>query len=191
MKKITALLLALILSTSAFAACGGDEKPAGSNGDTSAETSDPAAQDSTYDVGEFTVTVPGGWLAVPVKDMFGADPNANKTDKVILYKDAKSEMDAYGKPSIEIVFYDATEGVMPSKTLYENVVDLEAFTAGEHNWTGFTAESGMGKKLLLLWEDAGDLEYQVVIWPEDDADVTLENEAIKKIIGSIKPNTAA
>jgi len=191
MKKITALLLALLLSISVFTACGGDEKPADSKGDAGVDTSTPAAQDSTYDVGEFTVTVPDGWLAVPVKDTFGADPNANKTDKIILYKGAKSEYDIFDKPTIDIVFYDEVEGVMPFKDLYENAADIEAFTAGEHNWTGFTGEAGGGNKLILLWDDAGDLEYQVTIWPYDDADVTIENETVKKIIGSIKPTKSA
>ena len=188
MKKIISLVLVLIMCVAAFTACGGDENPADSNGD----ASESAVQDSTYDVGQFTVTVPGGWMAIPVMDTFGADPNAKKTDTIRVCKDAKSEFDILSKPYAEIILWDDTQGVMPLKSIYDNVVDLEAFTTGDHTWTGFSAETSLGQKLTILWEDTGDLQYQVNVWTDTTGGkISLEDEDVKKLLGSIKVNKSA
>lgn len=186
MKKIISLLLVLLVCVAVFAACGGEEGNAESGAAGGAEASDSAAQDTTYDVGEFTVTVPGGWMVIPVKDTFGSDPAANKTDSVRICKGASSEFDLYTKPYVELTFWGAdTQGVMPPKSAYKVTTDLESFTTGAHTWTGYSAETSMGKKLAILWEDTGDLQYQVTLWTEaDDGNISVDDADVQKILAS-------
>lgn len=189
MKKITALFLALLMCVAAFAACGGS----GDNNNNSADTESSAAEvkDTTYDVGDFTVAVPDGWKAIAVTDAFGADLTASKTDTIRICKGATSDFDIMTKPYAEIVVWTKKQGTMPPKTAYKTTEDLEAFSTGEHNWTGYSAETAMGKKLVILWEDTGDIQYQVNIWTETDSDkISLEDDDVKKILSSITANAA-
>ena len=139
---------------------------------------------------EFIVALPEGWMAIPVMDTFGGNPNMPKSDSVKLCKGAQSQFDMFTKPLIEITFYGKKQGIMAPKTAYRNVVDLASFATGNHIWTGFCASALMGKELILLWEDTGEYQYQVVLWPNgEDETIGLEDNDVVMILQSISPKT--
>jgi len=141
-------------------------------------------------VGEFSVVVPNGWMAIPVVNMFGQNSNKPKTNSIKLCKDAVSPFDIMTKPSMEIIFYGNTKGIMPPKSIYKDVVELDSFFTGDHVWGGFSASALMGKKLVLLWEDTGAFQYQVNMWTEgEDSSVSLQDADVIKILESITPKT--
>lgn len=141
------------------------------------------------DVGEFKVFVPDTWMLIPVMDFFGGSPNKPKTNEIKLCKGAESQFDVMTKPSLEIVFYGKKQGIMPPKSVYRDVTELEPFTTGTHHWTGFKASAFKNKKLILLWEDTGVFQYQINLWPEGDtSSVGLDDPELLKILGSISPN---
>lgn len=149
-----------------------------------------SAFDKSYDVGEFSVTVPAGWMLIPVMDVFGKVPNAPKTNSVKLCKGVVSPFDIMTKPSMEIIFYGDTKGIMPPKSIYKDAVKLDSFMTGEHVWGGFSASALMGKRLVLLWEDTGVLQYQVNMWVEgEDSSISLHDADVIKILESITPKT--
>lgn len=159
-------------------------------GESDPESESELCGDADLNVGEFSVTVPQGWLAIPVMNMFGDNPNAPKTDTVKLCKGAVSPFDLFSKPNMEIIFYDKVQGVMPPKSVYREVSELVPFVTGEHVWAGFRASAFAGKKLTLLWEDTGVFQYQVNIWTDgDDSSISLTDEDVIKILASIVPNT--
>lgn len=145
---------------------------------------------TVFDVGELSVAVPEGWMVIPVMDMFGKVPNTPKTNSIKLCKGAVSPFDIMIKPSIEIIFYGSTKGIMPPKSFYKDVVELDSFMTGDHVWGGFSASALMGKRLVLLWEDTGVFQYQVNIWAEgEDSSVSLHDADVMKILESITPKT--
>ena len=137
---------------------------------------------------EFIVALPEGWMAIPVMEPFGDNPNTPKGDCVKLCKGAQSQFDIFTKPLIEITFYGKKQGVMPPKFVYGNVVDLTPFSTGNHNWIGFTASALMNKELILLWEDTGEYQYQVVLWPKGEEEaIGLQDDDVVMILESISP----
>ena len=137
---------------------------------------------------EFIVTLPEGWMAIPVMEPFGDNPNTPKGDCVKLCKGAESQLDMFTKPLIEITFYGKKQGVMPPKFVYGNVVDLVPLATGDHTWTGFTARALMNKELILLWEDTGEYQYQVVLWPKGEEEaIGLQDNDVVMILESISP----
>ena len=174
---IITLVSLLVCSLSAF-------------GESAEESESALCGDTELDVGEFRVTVPRGWLAIPVMNMFGDNQNAPKTDTIKLCKGAVSPFDLFSKPNMEIIFYDKVEGVMPPKSVYREVSELVPFVTGEHVWGGFRASAFAGKKLTLLWEDTGVFQYQVNMWNDgDDSSISLTDDDVIKILASITPNT--
>ena len=111
MKKITAAVLICIFALS-MAACGESSSSGGSG---SAGAQAPAATEApaaaqTYDVGEFTVDVPGNYFISVQTDMFGEkDADGNypvRQDAIALIKDGERDMDAFSKPTLYIYYYD-------------------------------------------------------------------------------------
>lgn len=137
---------------------------------------------------EFEVALPEGWMAIPVMEMFSEKANTPKTDSIKLCKGAQSQFDIFSKPVLEILFYGKTQGIMPPKSVYRNVVDLAPFVTGPHTWTGFSASAMLGKELILLWEDTGEIQYQVVVWPKGEEEtIGLQDEDVAMILKSILP----
>ena len=144
-KKITAMILAILL-TLCLAACG-----SGSAASVSADTaSSPAAADvaeapempeipltpgkATADVGDFTVTVPEGWLG---SGDFDVDENGNyfiEPFYYILIKGGESAEDQFTKPAVSI-FYSPSRGAQEqlefNKNPTDEITDLDITIGGK------------------------------------------------------------
>ncbi len=146
------------------------------------------SENGTFCIGEFVVAIPKGWMAFPISDGFGGAASAIKTNTIKLCKGAKTPFDLISKPLLEIVFYGETQGIMPPKMAYKNVTDLEPFVTGNHNWVGFQGNAFMGKELILLWEDTGELQYQVTLWTKgEDSSIDTTDDDVQTILSSITP----
>ena len=112
MKKRLALLLALCLViTGCLTACG-DSAGTG-EAESQEQGGEQGAAGDTFDVGDFTVAVPSGWMKLPMSDVFGEqDAEGNypqRTDYCGLIKGGESELDAFSKPTVYIT-YSAESG---------------------------------------------------------------------------------
>lgn len=112
-----------------------------------------------FDAGRISVPVPDGWTATAVSD------TSMMLSKGILFVD----------PMATFSFFPAGFMFLDSKELYENVEDLEPFTAGGYNWTGYRGSSmGMGFTNLLAESEAGVLYCSILRtdgFDETDPDV--------------------
>ena len=174
MKKLIALLLALTLVFT-FAACGEDEKkpteqnaPAQSGGETQGAPAEVSGE--TYDAGNVTVLVPTGWKAFTVADIWSDEENATDPDQLTLVKGGESEFDTLTKPSIQVVHYEPDSMLTPSMDFYENATALEAITAGDLTWEGFSAADMMGNPMTILWTtNAAGHQFQLNMFSETSA----------------------
>ena len=190
MKKIVALLLAVLMCVGLLAACGesGATTDNGDSGNT-ADNGNTAVTGETFDAGNVSCIVPSGWKALPVKDLF-SDDDAYDPDKINIGKGIESDLDLFSKPYISIVYY-GPDSIMwePTKELYDDVVDLDDMTIGSYTWKGFSCDS-IGYKYYMLWtgEDDGD-QFQVsVLYESTGGSVKLEDADVQAIIASIKPS---
>jgi len=196
--KVCFILLALALCLTAFAACGeskdNDATSALSNANTnssanstanSSESSEPKGE--VFDVGQFSVFVPNGWKAFPNTDIHADDPTTKSDHSVYVTKGATNEAHMLTNPYVKLDYGDEDLYLMaPPKDFYENVKDLEPITLGGLTWEGFTGES-MGYFYTFLYIDQGDDQYMVTIQMGDgDNAISIEDEAVKEIIASIK-----
>lgn len=192
MKKLLALLLALIMVLS-FAACGedggNDTQPGGNNGGETEGTKEITGE--TYNAGNFTALVPDGWMAFPVSDMWSDDPDATDPNGLQICKGGETEWDLFTKPYVDIDYYGPeTSMSKPSSEWYDNATDLEPITAGSLTWTGFTATS-LEMPLAILWAEDGDHQYQVTLWLElTEGNAIAPTDAdVVAILASLKPAT--
>jgi hypothetical protein len=178
MKRIIALVLAVLLCVGILTACGGSNS--------SAPTEAPG---ETYNVGDFSVYVPGGWKAFPSKDILSDDENAVNPDAISLGKGAESEIDLFDHPYVMINYYGVNNtGFAPSKEFYDNVADLPEQTIGGLTWTGFSCES-LGYKLNILWAERGEEQFQISMFVEtDNGSISISDADVQAIIASISPN---
>lgn len=181
MRKIFVLLMAMLMCVGILAGCGSD------NG------SSEKVKGEMYDAGEVSALVPEGWLGCGVVDAFaevpeGEDP-AMLPDRIQIIKDGQYPSDVFSKPFVDIQYYGPDiEMVKPSKDFYEDVKDLDPFTAGDYEWTGFTGVS-YGDSLAILWAEDGDDQYQVVIWLEkEDVSISPDDAEVRAILASIEPS---
>lgn len=186
MKKVLVLMLALVLCLSVFAGCGGNNAPAANDGGNDA----PAAPTGeTFDAGNVSAFVPTGWKAFPVNDIWSDEENAKDPDCIQIIKGGESEFDMFTKPYLQIDFYGAdTELMTPDSTWYDDVVELEAFTAGSLTWNGFTATS-FDLPVAIFWAVDGDNEYQVSVWYEtEEGKIGLTDADFLAILEGVKPS---
>lgn len=193
MKKNLALLLAL-LCAALLVGCGGDgtadDKGSGQHSEGQTQTGAAEIRGEAYDTGHFNVLEPKGWLAIAVNDMWTDDPTDLDPDQMNLCKGAKNELDLYSKPSIHIVYYDpGVDMVRPSSDHYEDVVELEPFTAGDRTWEGITGIS-RDAPLAILWTgESGEDQFQVTVWLEMEGEtIGLEDGDVQAILASIQPS---
>jgi len=191
MKKLIAILLVLTMMF-ALVACGEKEEktddpaatgaPAVDGGDSGADVSG-----ETYNVGNFTVLVPTGWMEIAVDDMWsddgGTDPN-----KVQIIKDGTSEFDILTKAYIQIDYYGPeTDMMAPSSEWYDEAADLEPVVAGDITWNGFSAVSG-GNNMVTLWTgEAGGPQYQATLWCNGEYTISETDADVLAILASVVP----
>jgi len=142
-----------------------------------------------YDAGNVTVLVPAGWKAFPQSDVFAEEEGAMNPDVIRVCKGGETDWDLFTKPSIQINYWGpSVTGLPTDKDWYEDAKDLEPITTGDHHWTGFQGAS-MGSKLIVLFEDLGNIQYQATIWYEtDDGSISLEDADVQAILASPFPS---
>lgn len=179
MKKLLALLLCMVMLL-ALVACGSSEK-GGDNGDD--KGGEQAAESYEFDVGEFKVTVPGGWKEFPLTDISGEGNDPNSID---IYK---GDSMFGGFPYIRIDYYGPSTTMMAlMPELYENVEEIAEFELGGYTWSGFKCTS-FDMPLINLQTAAGDHEFQLALWYEqDNGTISLEDADVKALIESLTPN---
>ena len=104
----TKIIAALLIASFGLAltACDAGSASEIQNSDTTA--SSLFESDGTFDVGDFTVLVPAGWIAEPMEntedgeDIFG--PHSNFTDAIMLIKNEKSAQSIY-RPTVEPIYF--------------------------------------------------------------------------------------
>ena len=175
MKKVLAMVLATLMCAAMFTACGAKEPAAEVKGE-------------TFDAGNVSALVPKGWMAFPVSDLFAEEENATDPDALQLCKGAKTEWDLFSKPHMQINHYGPDSAMMePSKDWYDDAEDLEPLQIGGRTWKGFTAKS-FDVKIITLWTEDGEHQYQLSIWPEQsDGKISLDDADVQAIIASIQP----
>ena len=177
MKKLFALLLALIMLL-CLAACGagGEKAPA-----------DPSqVTGETYNAGKVSVLVPNGWTAFPVSDMWSEDPNATDPDKVNIIKGGESELDMLSRPYMMVIHYEPNSFMIPSSDFYDNASNLDPITAGGLTWEGFSAES-LGSQIINIWTTSADgHQFQVNIFPKaSKGEIALTDADVLAILSSV------
>lgn len=212
--KLCVFLLVFSLCLTAFAACSKSEEDgnasalpnantnnsADSSADSSASSTAESSEGSTdessessvpkgevFDVGQFSVFVPNGWKAFHNTDIHADDPTTKSDHSVYVTKGATNEMQIFTNPYVKLDYGDEDLYLMaPPKDFYDNVVELEPITLGGLTWEGFTGES-IGYYYTFLYIDQGDDQYMVTIQMGDgDNAISIEDEAVKAIIDSIK-----
>ncbi len=193
MKKILALVLVLTLLFT-LAACGDKEEKKDTE---EPKTSDNGGEENnggnkeiageTYNVGNFTVLVPEGWMEIPVDDMW-SDTGATDPNKVQIIKDGTSEFDILTKAYIQIDYYaPETDLMVPSSEWYDEAADLEPVVAGGITWNGFSAVSG-GNNMVTLWTgEAGGPQYQATLWCNGEYTISETDADVLAILASVKP----
>lgn len=194
MKRISALLMVMIMCAALLVGCGRDtppeetQKPDGSQQD-SVTTGKPEVSGEVYDTGEFRALVPDGWAAFPILDAFAEESGTVDTSCFVIIKGGESDLDMFSKPYVRIDYYGPDTMMMkPGSEWYENVEEVAPMQLGSHCWSGFTGEDDYGKT-AVLWAEEGDIQYQAIIWLEADGEkISLEDEDVRGILASVEPS---
>lgn len=187
MKKLLAILLSLVLCAGLLAACSKEQAPATPDTtDAPGGSAAPTVTGETYDVGNFTVLVPEGWMASPILDMW-SDSGDMDPDQINLVKGGTSDFDVYTKPSVQVVHYDPGSMLTPSKDFYEGAEDVEPITTGSLTWEGFRTTDLLGNAMTILWTTAGDgHQYQInAFYQTEQGSYALTDADVQAIFASI------
>lgn len=200
-KKVIALLLALVLCTAMLVGCAGDKEDKTDEGKNNTSdvtdegknnttdegknnTSNETAKGETYDAGNVSVLVPDGWKAFPVTDAFEEYDGEYDPTAVQVCKGGEEEWDIFTKPYMQINYYP-DNSMYVSSDWYDNVVELEPMQIGGYTWNGFTGTS-LDYPMAVLYTD-GDVQIQVSITLENtDGKISLDDADVQAIIASIQ-----
>ena len=210
MKKGLSLLLALCMLAALLTGCG-KEEPASLKEDIQqkTESAQPETQEKTgetpkeqpdkteiagerYDAGNVTVLVPEGWKAFPETDVFAEEDGVMNPDVLNVSKGGETESDLFTKPYVRINYFGPSIQMgNPDASWYEDVKDIAPFTAGDHQWVGFTCES-LGTELAILWCEEGSIQYQASITLGSGAEaISHEDADVQAILASVQPSDGA
>ena len=204
MKKSLALLIVAIMILS-LAACGSkttentedtgkDQSPSGtqSTDDTTDEVAGAADAEEDlpgeeFDVGDYTVYVPGGWTAIKQQDP--NDTTSVSTSIIRIYRGASYDNDKKvwvlsGLPYIEVSYFEGEDidKVPGDKSSYDSTEDIEDVTIGNFTWQGFNYEEyGMKALIWTLDEERG---YRLTVSLTEDVD--LDDADVQAVIESLK-----
>ena len=142
-----------------------------------------------YDAGHVMVLVPEGWKAFPETDVFAEEDGAMNPDVLNVSKGGQSDMDLFTKPYVRINYFGPSIQMgKPDASWYEDVKEVEPFTAGEHEWFGFTCDS-LGTDLAILWCEEGNIQYQASIFlGSGDDTISHEDADVQAIWASVRPS---
>ena len=171
MKKIIAALLTGLMALS-LAACGSSGSSAAEASTSTEESTTPAVTGQAYDVGQFTVSVPEGWLVYPQADYFeeaDADGNyPNKTDAIGMIKGGTSEMDTLSMPTVYVYYYagsKAEDKVESDSYWYDETSPITATIKDQEITTAIEAKSSS------VLDDGQSYVYDIVYYQINDNDV--------------------
>ena len=193
MKKIIAIMLVLTMLF-ALVACG-EKEPEETN---APETEAPAVDDGgsdpsaisgeVFNTGSFTALVPTGWKAFALDDIWSEDPGVTDPTKLQIVKDGTSEFDVLTKAYIQIDYFGPEKDMLvPASDWYEEVTELEPVVIGELTWNGFSAVSGGNPMTLLYAGEAGEPQYQAVLWCRDENIISATDADVIAILESLAP----
>ncbi len=182
MKKFAMTLLALTTAIS-LTACGGSKKGA----------SDPAdVKGETYSAENISALCPEGWVATG-STLWYSETDETDPNVIIVAKGADSEETALAYPLVQITYYPDDMGSMAltmedTREAYTETEDVETFTTGDYEWTGFKSTGGISPT-YILWTELP-LSVQVTIEPgSDDKNAIGPNDAeVQAILASIEAN---
>ncbi len=185
MKKLFAILLALTLLLT-LCACGEKAENNDANND-KGEDAPVVAAGETYNVGDFSIYVPGGWKALPVADVFAEEADAVDPTVIQICKGGESDLDIYTKPYIRLSYFGPDIEMYKDKSFYEDVKDLEPVVAGNYTWEAFSCTS-FGYAMTILWTADGDHEYQAVVYTDQqDGTISVADADVLEILKSMVP----
>ena len=73
----------------------------------------------------------------------------------------------------------------PDKEWYDDGVDLEPFTTGSYEWTGFSATT-LGIPIIVLWTEDGVHQYQITVYTDqDEGKISITDADVQAILESI------
>ena len=184
MKKIIALLLALLLVAS-LTACGGKTEAGTAGSDGSA---DAAPQGETMSTENFRVLVPDGWKGFEVSDFTSDEEGAMDPNSLQICKDGETELDIFTKPYVQIFHYGPEDTMYtPDSSWYDDVEDLEPMTIGDRTWNGFTGSS-LDVPMAVLWTEGAEHSYQLnIVLESSEGSITLDDADFQAIVASIAP----
>ncbi|MCR5649313.1 MAG: hypothetical protein K6F67_07280 [Oscillospiraceae bacterium] len=201
MKKTLAIILcvAMVLSlVFVLGACG--KKPAGTDTPASDNGGGKDVKGETIDTTVFKAVCPKGWLNIAQTDIWGEqDENGNyplKTDALQFCKGAKSEFDAFSKPSVNIYMLtssveDTIEGfgwwykTVEETTFSVNGADVKGVNLTDDNL------SGDGEyKYECAFVNVGGTDFQVMLMTQNDdgteTGISIADPEVQAIIASIE-----
>ena len=204
MKKTIAVFLVLCLLIALLTGCGKQEPSLQETLQQTLETEQPpaavpeaapkvpetdAVSGELYDAGNVTVLVPEGWKGFPETDVFAEKEGTMNPDVLNVSKGGQSEIDLFTKPYVRINYYGPSVQMgKPDAGWYENVKDIGTFTAGDHQWCGFTCDS-LGTALAILWCEEGSIQYQASITLGSGAEAISHTDAdVQAILASVMPS---
>lgn len=187
MKKVFAIMLVLALSVCCLTACGKDDDKKSDSGKT--EDTKKEMTGTPHDTGIIKVSVPEGWLAIDVHDMWSDDPEAKDPKQLQIAKGATSKDDLWGHCYIQINYYAPTTTFASAKSYYENPVDIEPFEAAGYKWTGYECDS-LGYKYTIIEGEKGEEHLQVAVLKNaGEQTINFDDEDVQFIIKSIETTT--
>lgn len=184
-KAVVAILVASMFAMS-VTACGsggdnsGSETKAADNAQEGvAEADDTKAgadvKGETYDLAQFTVLVPEGWVA---QDFF------DKT-QVKMYK-AKDISEAYaGVPSIDFEYREKGEyNLMTS--VFDSYEDVPPVQLGAYTWEGVKAKDSSGRELFALHTTIGEGYMATSVWTKvNNTTISLDDPDVQAVFSSL------
>ena len=134
-----------------------------------------------FDSGYFRINVPVGWMA-----FLGIGSECRTTQKKVhIFKDAKLETDIFTHAGITICFFDRQDYYLSPKFIYDDIVDMEAFTLGAYTWNGYTCTS-FGYPYTMLEAKHDNCVFQVMILMKNgEHEISLDDPDVRMILGSL------
>ena len=200
MKKTLAIILcvAMVLSlVFALGACGKKQEDGGTPSGSSSSGKDVKGE--TIDTTVFKAVCPKGWMNIAQTDVFGEqDEDGNyplKTDALMFCKGAKSEWDAFSKPSVNIYMLtssvdDTIEGfgwwykTVEETTFNINGADVRGCKITDDNLSGDAEDA-----YECAFVNVGGTDFQIMFLTKDDDEDTglsMADPEVQAIIASIE-----
>ena len=151
--RITAALLAAAMMFS-LSACGSTGKQTDSGTKSGTESVKAVSKlpeitkgGTTVDVGEFSLSIPEGWIGVTEEDVF-AEEKSTVTDAYSLVKGGKTKMDVALLPTLYVNYFDnktAQEKFETSGGLFKGTTEVEVKVGGK-SYKGYFGESNIAQE---------------------------------------------